>query len=757
MSSTIEKQPTRFLGEGLIAKCYKRYMFVDDVRLNQRVYIPIDAAYPKAPDCTDLRNIFATNDNVVFTAIRQAQKQHECNYIACSVILKSDLQNVTGKMTEKCNQYAYCESSKLGKIFVPFSAKGEFGKPWHGKNADIGTTIAMKVLPQPAFQHCSYVAFAAIPFTSIKEEINNMGSTRTDRQPESITQQFGIIVLEPTDTSDGLIYAQTTGSISFTKNIVFNGKSEPGTFVYFDAIKSLSGQYEKCSWKASVVNVIGQLPCVESDMLPNRFSTTLENILTVTVTAIVCRVSHSNSSAWLWHDVIGRIFVNNHHYIDELHAFDVVTVKAQFTAAFEDVPWSAIQVRIVHENEDSLREEFGQLMQTADNWKVLYVCEQPTGGFYGFMENPSKEAAFMAWTDLNVGEIPPKKDSLCRVTAYRQLRDRRHPWRALLVTPLDEETLEPLHNHPIYPSTGQFSPSIQSQIKIPKPPQRQLSQPQGTVTTPTTNGGNVWASTIPSAAITNTKIVSQHQTSSSNTSIDSGRASAGFVAVPETPVTTPLNLEPPPGFGNSLINLPIGAERAFNNLPNGDTPRTNSNDPFLISDLADSILPKNDSLLENNKNNNFYSFDPWNSNNILGLSSISSTTWQPLGATPLSDNSNKLQTNGFGASPLNSFNSMTSSKFHDDLLTPSNILNNSNFISAIGSGIPRSTNISNIEDSAIGSSDNEYEKFLINEISKRPHLLPRLIKKLIVSNNSDAQRILSEISKQQYNNGSAAI
>ena len=100
---------------------------------------------------------------------------------------------------------------------------------------------------------------------------------------------------------------------------------------------------------------------------------------------------------------------------------------------------------------------------------------------------------------------------------------------------------------------------------------------------------------------------------------------------------------------------------------------------------------------------------------------------------------------------------MTSSKFHDDLLTPSNTLNHSNYISAIGSGIPRSTNI-NIEDSAIGSSDNEYEKFLINEISKRPHLLPKLLKKLIITNNSDTQRILNEISKnQQYNNGSAAI
>jgi hypothetical protein len=748
MTTTTEKQPTRFLGEGSVGKCFKRYMFVDDTRFG-RVYIPLDAAWPKAPDCTDLRNIFSTNDNVVFTAIRQAQKQHECSYIACSVIHKNDLQNVSGKMTEKCNQYAYCESSKLGKIFVPFSARGELGRPWHGKNAEIGTMVAMKVLPQPEFQKCAYVAFAAIPFSSAKEEINNLSSTRADRQPENITQQLGIIVVEPTDTSDGLIYAQTTGSISFSKNTVVNGKCEPGIFVYFDATKSLSGQqHEKCSWKANLVNVIGQLPCVETDMSPNRFSTTLDNCLTVTVTAIVCRVSHSNSSAWLWNDLLGRIFVNNHHYVLGLGAFDVVTVKSQFTAAFEDVPWSAISVRIIHENEEQLREEYGQLMLTADNWKVLHVSSLPTGGFYGFMENPLKEAAFMAWTDLNVGEIPPKKDSLCRVTSYKQHRDKRHPWRALLVTPLDEETLEPLHNHPMYSTIGQFHPSVQSQIKIQKPPQRQLSQPQG-LPSPSTNG-NVW--TVPSATATTTinsnsnSKLPPNQTSSSNTSVESG-IDTGFSIVSEPPPVLPSSaIQPPPGFTSSLFNLPIGAERALNlNLQqNGDTSRTQSVDSFVISDLSDSIPKNNDLLLENNKNNNnFYSFDPWG-----GFGSSTLNPWQPLGATPLSDNSNKITSNSFGSSTLNSFNTMTSSKFNDDLLTPSNILSNSNFSSAIGSSLPKSHVIDDD-----GSSD--YEKFLCDEISKRPHLLPKLLKKLISSNNSDISKLISDITG--ISNGSTKI
>lgn len=228
----------------------------------------------------------------------------------------------------------------------------------------------MKVLPQPEFQKCSHVAFAVVPIIPVKQQpqylvtahqpqqINDeastptLGSTRADRQPESIANQFGLVVVEPSDTSDGLIYAQvrlfifgiiikifsfkTTGSISFMKSTLQSKTAEPGTFVYFDAVKSLSGQqHEKCSWKALSVTIVGNLSCVESDMAPNRFSTNLDNCLTVTATAIVCRVSHSNSSAWLWNDLIGRIFVNNHHYVEDLHAFDVVTVKAQFTAAFE--------------------------------------------------------------------------------------------------------------------------------------------------------------------------------------------------------------------------------------------------------------------------------------------------------------------------------------------------------------------------------------------------------------------------------------
>lgn len=212
------------------------------------------------------------------------------------------------------------------------------------------------------------------------------------------------------------------------------------------------------------------------------------------------------------------------------------------------MPWSAISVRPVYENADQIREEYGQLMVSDDDWKVLHVCEQNAGGFYGFMEHPTRGQCFMAWTDLNEGETAPPKGSTCRVTVYQQSRDSRHKWRALLVTQCDSNTKTPIYEHPIFNTTGELHLKIQDQI---------LSQlVTKKVIIPSQTNGNVW--TVPSATANptnNVKIVTQHQTSSSNTSIDSGRASSGLVN-DNSSLTTPV--EPPPGF---TTNLPIGAER----------------------------------------------------------------------------------------------------------------------------------------------------------------------------------------------------
>lgn len=105
-------------------------------------------------------------------------------------------------------------------------------------------------------------------------------------------------------------------------------------FVYVSAIKKLSDKFEKCTWKANKIDVVGFLPFVKTDILQNRFNTS-EDCVTVESHAVVCRVSQTTSSIWLWNDLLGRIFVNNHHYINDLHAMDVVFVRAQYTAAFE--------------------------------------------------------------------------------------------------------------------------------------------------------------------------------------------------------------------------------------------------------------------------------------------------------------------------------------------------------------------------------------------------------------------------------------
>ena len=256
-------------------------------------------------------------------------------------------------------------------------------------------------------------------------------------------------------------------------------------------------------------------------------------------------------------------------------------------------------MRPVHENVDQLREEYGQLMVTDDNWKVLHVCEQATGGFFGFMEHPTKGAAFMAWTDLNFGEVPPTKNSYCRVTVYNQHRDRRHPWRAILVTQLDPDTKKPIHEHPLHVTTGQLHHTVQSQIR----------QQKTTKSFSTSTNGNVW--TVPSATVTTPRIVAQHQTSSSNTSIDSGRASSGLIN--DSIATTPI--DHPPGFTSAPLNTPIGAERlsltsstlinhpSFRALSqtNGDgIPRAPSVEPY-INNLCDSFKLPGIGSSDNNK------------------------------------------------------------------------------------------------------------------------------------------------------------
>lgn len=165
---------------------------------------------------------------------------------------------------------------------------------------------------------------------------------------------------------------------------------------------------------------------------------------------------------------------------------------------------------------------------------------------------------------------------------------------------------------------------------------------------------------------------------------------------------------------------------------------------------------------------NSYTFNPWQ-----GLGLDRSTTWQPLGSTtPLIDN-NKCLSNGFGNNLIGNgsnirYSSMTSPTFNDALLTTP-IINNSSSTQQQqrrSTATPSSTNLPSHHNSIsttpsaniLDDDINSYEKFLCDEMLKRPHLLPKLLKKLAIANNMDTQRILSEISNfstQQY--GSATI
>lgn len=70
-----------------------------------------------------------------------------------------------------------------------------------------------------------------------------------------------------------------------------------------------------------------------------------------------------------WNDLIGRIFVNGHAYRAGMRSLEMVRCRCQFTASFEDVPWSAIDIQLLGDNPEK-RNEFSQLLLTDDGWKV---------------------------------------------------------------------------------------------------------------------------------------------------------------------------------------------------------------------------------------------------------------------------------------------------------------------------------------------------------------------------------------------------
>ncbi len=110
---------------------------------------------------------------------------------------------------------------------------------------------------------------------------------------------------------------------------------EAGRFIIFDAQKCLQKEF-KCSWLATCVEPIGILQQVLDE--PSRFNPYDQERLTMDVKAVILRVSNTSSCAWLWNDLIGRIYVNNHAYKGGMKVFETVECKCQYTGIYDGEP-----------------------------------------------------------------------------------------------------------------------------------------------------------------------------------------------------------------------------------------------------------------------------------------------------------------------------------------------------------------------------------------------------------------------------------
>ncbi|CAD6195559.1 unnamed protein product [Caenorhabditis auriculariae] len=470
----------RTLGEGKVNRIAKKNAVIEHERVGE-VYFPLAAANVSSP-CTDLREKFQPDETVIFTA-----QKHEDNgnarYVASSVVKRRELINCTGRITEICEKFCYVEARKYGRVFVPYSAKDScLTKPWLGKGAVANKPCTLKIFRQPDINQCKYVAWSIS--INEKEEVNRthlsslslsngaspngmtkLGNTNgqlrgAEKQPDKATSQYGVFVSCPTAPgSDYLLYSSQTGLAVVTTNRRQKWM-EMGRFAKYDAMKVENS--EKCHWEARNFIDLGCLFKVLDDYNdPNK--------LVLELPAVVNRISSSIRCAWLWNDFVGRIYVPSAQYMRSLKAMTCVRIRAYWAGTFEDVPWNATHIEFIGED-DVTRSAFSQLLRTDDDWVVKYIQAQQGQNFYGFLDNPKYGSAFIAWTDLTEGEVPPQVNTKCRVTVYHQQRDKKHAWRAVLVTPLDENA-QPVYYHPIYNHTGQLTlpePFVPPQASPPR-------------------------------------------------------------------------------------------------------------------------------------------------------------------------------------------------------------------------------------------------------------------------------------------------
>ncbi|KAK6061506.1 hypothetical protein COOONC_00832 [Cooperia oncophora] len=319
----------------------KKYAYINDERLGN-VYFPIAAACISG-ECSDLREKFTPDEEVIFTAQKQAQPQNDCQFVATSVIKKRELIPVSGKICEIYDKYCYAEVKKYGRVFVPYSARNDFNKlnkPWLGYGAEMDKTIQLKIFRQPDIKNCRYVAWS-INMNLVDEKKG------FEKVPDRANGQIGVIVVIPSD-GDLTVYSSQSGKATLT--FVFCEKSwmSIGTCIRYDVVKQVDTE-SKAIW---IVRNVENLGLVSAELLYPVNGGSLSEIgdymkllliiriranLLLRLNAVVNRVSSSTHNAWLWNDIIGRIFVPTQQFSHRLRAMICVRIVASWTGTFEDV------------------------------------------------------------------------------------------------------------------------------------------------------------------------------------------------------------------------------------------------------------------------------------------------------------------------------------------------------------------------------------------------------------------------------------
>lgn len=178
-------------------------------------------------------------------------------------------------------------------------------------------------------------------------------SSRVGRQPDQVTQLLGIMITVSTATSLGastpasnpeqrLAYCTQTGVVRIPSDCTLPAEDlRAGNFILFDARKAVGpcggGIGKSCSWVATSVESLERLEQVKvlADQCQSKFVQYPEPRLTLVVKAIILRVSSTSNSAWLWNDLIGRIYVNPHAYKGGMRIFEAVEVMCQYTGQYE--------------------------------------------------------------------------------------------------------------------------------------------------------------------------------------------------------------------------------------------------------------------------------------------------------------------------------------------------------------------------------------------------------------------------------------